>query len=635
MNKKLIGFLIGFFTPALAMAALSESDKALLFGGLLPNGGGEMSTTGWTASGGTLTTDKTVKLEGNASISWDSSSASQTLTYTVPVGALKQKNGVLQVSFLCASGTCTHTVEPTDGTNPLATPVTIPSDTSIWKSVTINFPVPSSGNVGLRITSVASNEPKLYIDKARIVDANEVNLKDVSQATLVGGVVITGCANPWNSTSTSYASFGTQTGCIYTTFGAAQAPSSNIPAFKFASLPPGEYRIEFEGGLGTTTFGKAVWFQFTDGTSTAREVGEAWAGNGVFLTNVTQTIQYLTAKSNVTFELKAKAESGAQARVHGIDATPATIRLYRYPTSSELAYRPELRNWRVDANIGGANPSIGTSAVTSYTEITNGSLDLVQNPGSIPVKIACASGTASTGTTCSGANESVGVTFDVPLSGKAEACFYYGIWASGAMAATFQVVETTDTSSTILSEGNSRATFSPTGSMDLPAETCGVFNFNSAGPKTVRLMREQIAGADSGIRADRSATLGARDIHVTVRPIDQSIPNPLLMGSVTSDYSGQLKLETAAVETTCSGSPCTITRQTDWLSSITRSGTGLYTFNFSPSFATPPHCSLTSDWAPGYYSTMPTTSSVAFQVTDSGGTPRDSKFTIQCFGPRQ
>lgn len=105
--------------------------------------------------------------------------------------------------------------------------------------------------------------------------------------------------------------------------------------------------------------------------------------------------------------------------------------------------------------------------------------------------------------------------------------------------------------------------------------------------------------------------------------------------TVTSAGSKQ-RIEGALVNTTCSSTPCTITSQSGtWISSITRGGTGAYTVNFvAGTWSTAPYCHLTSDWAPGYYSSMPTTSAVVFQVSDTGGTARDSKFTVTCFGAR-
>jgi len=201
-------------------------------------------------------------------------------------------------------------------------------------------------------------------------------------------------------------------------------------------------------------------------------------------------------------------------------------------------------SWFIDANIGGANPSLGTAAQPSYVEIQNSSLDLVINTtkGSASAEIACASGTASSGLNCGGSAESIGIAFIPTTIGPAEACFEFSHLADtlsgGTISSIFQVVETTNTSQAIVNEGGERihsgiSTASSAASSYYPHKVCGTFNFSDLSKKTIRLEYEQaVAGSlnASQLIADRGANTGQRDIHVTVRPLLSAYNRPILTG---------------------------------------------------------------------------------------------------------
>lgn len=178
--------------------------------------------------------------------------------------------------------------------------------------------------------------------------------------------------------------------------------------------------------------------------------------------------------------------------------------------------------WFIDSNIGGGNPSLGIANQSSYVEITDGSLTLTQNSGSDTVFIACSGTENASGTTCTG-NESLGISFTPPGLGPYLACASYGhnmvIGSSGGVTANFQLIETPNTSQTILQEGKSRmqgAFNVGSQSSTFPARICGTFNFSTSGRKTIRLMYEQtVAGTINSnlIVADQGTSNGQRDVH--------------------------------------------------------------------------------------------------------------------------
>lgn len=112
---------------------------------------------------------------------------------------------------------------------------------------------------------------------------------------------------------------------------------------------------------------------------------------------------------------------------------------------------------------------------------------------------------------------------------------------------------------------------------------------------------------------------------------------PILVGSVTSGSTGAERIERVAVTTTCSSSPCTIDSQSgSWVSSITRSGTGVYVVNInSGMFSAAPTCianfanNVASSNCKAYGA-----STASVGVYCDNGSAVDSKISLICMGPR-
>ena len=181
----------------------------------LKDPGFEASTTSaWTASGGATTTTTTTAANlgsGAKSYDWDSNSASQTLTSTsvsVTSGdGLSGQNGAASCRFKAASGTATHTIQAYDGTNILGSS-TITSSTSGYVRTSVNFPFPASGSVSLRVVSVASNEPEIFIDDCYLGLAEGFNTTMVTQVGPWTSCTMTGS---WVS-NTTYVCFYRRSG---------------------------------------------------------------------------------------------------------------------------------------------------------------------------------------------------------------------------------------------------------------------------------------------------------------------------------------------------------------------------------------------------------------------------------------
>ena len=135
------------------------------------------------------------------------------------------------------------------------------------------------------------------------------------------------------------------------------------------------------------------------------------------------------------------------------------------------------------------------------------------------------------------------IAFTPPYSGLFEVCADYTYYSGSTnlMLATFQLVETPNSSTTILQEGGIRTGGggSITNLQNLlnPFKTCGTFKFSDTSKRTIRLMYEQsqASGVASSLFLDRDASNGQRDLHWTVRPVLQNSLRAILTGDqVTS-----------------------------------------------------------------------------------------------------
>jgi hypothetical protein len=532
-------------------------------------------------------------------------------------------------------------------------------------SVSVNVPCGNlTQTTEVRISNGSSNSgsSELYVDSLYYGEAT--NLGTVSQAQLIGSAYFSptvGCN--WSRTNTALGAFSTAASCPSITIEQNSGPGiistvdADLPQITVSNLPPGQYQVIASFSPSYGAFASNLQFAISDGTTTSGHVGmrDSVSGNEFYVPTIVATFSYSTAGDR-TFAIHGAADTGSVVINADTLNRRLNFRIIRFPSTSELAYRPDQVAWRVDANISGANPSLGTASVSSYTEITDPALALTQNSGSIATQIACASGTASSGTTCTAASESVGIAFTAPTAGSVLACANFthqrncnSTSADCLGSQTFQIVETTNTSSAIIQEGNSRigtggqvlATASFGTYYKSPFRVCGTFNFASAGQKTLRLMYEQNTGGNitaSILLADAAGSDGQRDIHWEVYPITQSIPAPLLVGSVTSSSSGLERVERVNVRSNCTSSPCTINESTPGISSVTRSGTGTYTINFvSGTFSGIPTCSVgTSGGANVAAPAASGHSSTTFRVDTLlfSGVSSDGYIYATCQGPR-
>lgn len=508
-------------------------------------------TTGWSNTGGTFTQESYLNgTETDAKFARFVATAAgqyfETPLITVPTNF----SGGCQADFkkVSVSADDLFKVEILDSSSNVLATANVKK--SSWvKFPTLNTTCPTPGSqFRLRVTSLAAGT----IDSDYGYLGSNQNLVNIAQAKFFGGVKITNCAAQWSLSSTSYANFNPQTTCSYTYYGNAVADTSfgttQLPAVKFSQLPPGEYLIQYEGLAGNNS-STSTSFRFSDGTNSTDADSSLSTNN--FIPGFSGKLTTNSTQSNVTIQVQGKAATGSPL-LHGTSLYSGTIRVWHFPSSQEQAVNTDQASWFIDANIGGANPDLGIAAVTSYSEITNASLDMVLNSGSSSAKIPCSGTNSPTGLTCAAGSESVGVVMNIPYAGLFEVCMDFthdfGIQPNGDAGATFQLVETALNSNAIIQEGKTRvSTRAQQGASSVqqaratPFRLCGNFNFTSAGEKAIRLMYEQGIGGtifSSVIYGDRSSSQGQRDIRITAYPRLSAYNRPILLDSpiVTASY---------------------------------------------------------------------------------------------------
>lgn len=192
------------------------------------------------------------------------------------------------------------------------------------------------------------------------------------------------------------------------------------------------------------------------------------------------------------------------------------------------------KRWFSDANLAGANISLGTASVATYAGLEDAGLTLTQQTGSVQTFVPCSATNSSSGTTCAAGLESTGISFINPFISNIEVCATFGwavdIAAGGAVAAAFAIVNTPNAAQTVSNDGNSHlsqnaaAPAAATIQAGGPFTVCGLFKSVAAGKVTFRVFYEQLVSgggiASSVVAADANAAVGQRDVHITARPVN-------------------------------------------------------------------------------------------------------------------
>ncbi len=587
--------------------------NAGLAGTIVPNPDWETNASGWTVSGGTYarTTTAADVAFGAGSGSWDASAASQTLLSTavaIPTG-LYANNGVARCSFKTAAND--YVMQVFDGTNVLAsTPILASAQ---YAPQSVNFIFPSSGNASIRIVS-ASDAAILYADNCYLGAAD--NLSQVSQAQDYGSIQFSSASCQWSIPAGNPVDLSAVAACLTTAptvSGGVTAPATGIPGFTMASAPPGVYYIyaNLQSQRSSATNLKCY---IGDGTTSGGIGGAVDGTAGAVFAKFTYTS---AGTRNIRIGCGVGGGTGTgNLYADGADGGTRVLQFFvaRMPSSSEIAYRPDA----MPASWSGyhGNDCLWTRSSTAYGD-----------PGADASCTFTQQFNRNFGTVSSVSGSLPGIVFTPARAGR------YLVCASAPFvpaANTLFNARLTDGTTTY---GEAAATLQ--NGFRAPVQICGIEDAPNTSAQTVKLQWN----STSSVQVDLNPTgTGTGSVFWTITALDQALPAPTLVGSVTSNSTGAERVERARMATACTiNGSCSITDQTGSWVSVSRTGTGSYTATFSSGiFSGAPTCVATSSTSNqgGCSTTSASSSSVTINCVAPNTTAADIGINLICMGPR-
>lgn len=592
------------------------------------NPGFERSTTKWTASGGTFTTTTAAanRGEGTASGSWDSSAAAQTLTSTgisVTSGdGASGRDGVVSCSFKAVSGSATHKLQAYSGSSVIAE-ATITSSTSKFVTSTVNFPFPASGTVYLRVVSVASNEPELFIDSCYLGLAEGFNVITASTITAWTSFTPTGS---W-TVNTTYTGKWRQVGdTMELEVKVALSGAPNATPLTI-NMPTG-YTIDTS---------KLVETQYRIvGAADIRDYGVANFDGIVEISTSNTAVSVRVSETQYTYGTNQPVTATAPMVFGNTDYVFARFSVPVANWVAEQAYH--------------ANKIIDFTGIVMVTPLATCPSNTIEANGAAVSRTAYSKLFAKIGTTHGYGDNST--TFNIPD--------YRGRFLRGVDGGVGNDPDRASRTAMATGGNTGDNVGSVQGDQNVAhRHKTGVGAGSALNGWQFDAGSTSIAGTAAGAYGflytpDGGGGNEARPKNANVKycvVYDGTIQAPLLVGSVTSSSTGSERTErviwggsaSGGVPTSvCSSTPCTIVQGTPAVTSVTRSGVGTYTINFaSGTFSTVPTCTFSAGWN-GVVSTGwagpagPTTSSTAMSLIslNSSNAAADYVVSAICVGPR-
>ncbi len=594
---------------------------------LLDNGDFEAGITSkWTDSASKVTLETGSPLFDSKSFIFTPTASGQYYTsdsYAIPVG-LHGANCAASFSYNTTESTNKVKLQAYDGANVIGEVSLSPSTTTTLGYV--SFLCPSSGTIAFRLASTGS-AAALNGDNASIGTNNSIS--DISQAQFIGSVKWAPTSSCEWTTASAIANLANDNDCddnARTVTGNVTDVTAGLrPAIGIPSAGPGHYVFRIIGDIQkSNSTNNACYMRFSDGTlaSTAGTIAVNTAEVRVPIFE--GSINYTTAPGTLTVDFQLGSSGNnciLEAGAYGIE-----IAVYKFPSSTETAYRPDT----VGSNWSGYHTS-GSMGGTSWST-TSSALGDVSNASSIVLTQLSASNL----TCVTAAGSLPGITCALPKAGTYQVCAIPTVSSSGSIAVKTQLV---DGSGGVISYPKSVVSVSNTAAIQVTH--CGNYIASAVGNATFKVQLAVASG--TGYMGTYSSDTG---ISWSVIDISQNIPAPILVGSVTSGSAGAERIERAVFadsstdNTACSSSPCTIWRQSGWLTSVTRNSTGIYTMNIvSGTFSDVPTCTFSNTNSTTVFCQNGggTATSTSYQfkcMTTTAGVANDASPQVLCMGPR-
>jgi hypothetical protein len=616
-------------------------------GGVLlnENSGFEDGALNWTASGSsvlTITETAANVAFGLKAASWDASAGGETLSgqaVDVPSGLFGK---ICTLSFYYKGGDGNIVPQVYDGSSVIAEGDALVASTNYSTKQQLYFTCPSSGTIQPRFLANADAAEHFFDDVKigqdqfqvdNIVDTPWIRDDTVVVPQNFGAVTVDGF---WKKREADKL-------CIRGTFAVGTAAAATAYMTLDSAYPidltkaaPSSSLIWDVGEWGTLN--NANHQVYGSANSAGRFAVDGTNDDRVFLAPQGATQTYTTVNAST---------------IAGLAGNKVIIRDLCVPIVGWAEEMPQQSisvdksGWYIDANIGGANPSLGLGAVASYTEIINAGLDMVLRSGSAAAEIPCSTTNPSSGLTCSAGSESLGVAFTPPTAGQYEVCaeFPYSavIGVSGAINPTFQLIETPNNAQTLTQEGGGRAAFrfnsGAAGNSGTPVRTCGTFSFSDTSKRTVRLMYEQTAsGAASSslVEIDRAAASGQRDMKITVRRKIEFQDAIKFTNLVTTDNQLGAKVNVAQINMAATTTCDLVSQMGDWIDSVAYAGVaGDCTVTLNPVYASSIYCWATSNATATTripHVVLNSVTSLTTKQRNTSNAADTGEFTLACMG---
>lgn len=547
---------------------------------LLANPGFESGTINWSASGGVYATTSTAANVGAGARSgdWDSGSAGETLTSnSVPItsgSGYSNANFAGYCAFKVASGTATHKLQLYDGTNILNS-VTIPSTTSGFSGIAVNAISPASGTISLRVISVASNEPEIFIDNCYLGLAANFNLSGVSQTKFIGSAFFatTGSCT-WTRTGTSLGAFSTTSACPGPTVefnpgpGTIQTTDADLPQITLNNAPSGVYQIIASGRTSAGNASGRLDFAINDGTTTSGRASEipSTSTDGFF--SVVGWFNY-TAPGNHTFALYGAASTSTVAIANADGNAETYFSIIYYPNGSQTAYTPA----QFPASWSGYQSGVSGGCSTSSASFAD---------PSACTNIALTQVTARN-MTCTQSGTGPAISCNLPRGGMFRVDATVVLTGSTTSTVSSRIV---DGSAAIIDPGLPIVFISGLATNAEALPLSGHYLAAGQGAVVFKAQLATNAGTASITAGGPSPQLSVKWL---IQDIDSNSGTPFLVGSVTSNSNtSQYRIESVAfggnssLSSVCTTGSCTIASATGGISGVTWTATGRYSIAFNP-----------------------------------------------------
>lgn len=446
------------------------------------------------------------------------------------------------------------------------------------KLITANMFIASTTTqlrAGFHVASTNTQAATFSFDDFTIGPPN--NIGNIGQAQFIGSAYIPTVANcsSWSRSSTTIGAFSSDADCPGPTIeinpgpGTIQTTDTDLPKFTINNLPPGTYEVTIST-MAIVPSSHTLCLAINDGTDTRGRT----CGNPNSTTYESMTIVgafTYTIAGNRSFEVYGSSDNGTAFSIsnNDSDSMATTFSIKRFPIASDTAYRPDqvANSWSGyhDSTCSWARTNTAYGAPTADTTCVF-TQRINNNFGTVSSQF-------------SGADYLPGIVFTPSRAGTYMVCAQVsGAPNITAVGATVGINLSDGT--TIISE--SVQTGLVTASYQLFTD-CSLYRATSTTAVTLQLQSKASAG---------TITIGGNGgnaVEWSIFQVDQQMPMPNIVNSVSNSSTGITRVETAKLN--CDSAAVITSQHGSWISSIGNVASGACAVTLASGiFSSAPYC---------------------------------------------